>query len=69
MHVFSFVTSAIQIHTKIHALTSIIPISIEVEPTIMALSLCLKYVQTPVQVPVIKPPKIVLIRRIAPEQS
>jgi hypothetical protein len=29
----------------------------------------LKYVQTPMQVPVINPPKMVLIRRIAPEQS
>ena len=66
---FPLLLQPYQIHTKIHALTSIIPISIEVEPTIMALSLCLKYVQKPVQVPVINPPKIVLIRRIAPEQS
>lgn len=62
-------TTVMQIHIEILALTSIIPISMEVEPTITALSLCLKYVQTPMQVPVINPPKMVLIRRIAPEQS
>jgi len=68
--VFLFlVTTVTQIHIEILALTSIIPISMEVEPTITALSLCLKYVQTPMQVPVINPPKMVLIRRIAPEQS
>jgi hypothetical protein len=68
--VFLFlVTTVMQIHMEILALTSIIPISMEVEPTITALSLCLKYVQTPMQVPVINPPKMVLIRRIAPEQS
>ena len=68
--VFLFlVTTVTQIHIEILALTSIIPISMQVEPTITALSLCLKYVQTPMQVPVINPPKMVLIRRIAPEQS
>jgi len=50
-------------------LTKIIPISMEVDPTIKTLSLDLSHVHMPAHVPVINPPKTVPIRRTAPEQS
>lgn len=50
-------------------LTNIIPMSIDVDPIIKALSLHLIHAQTPEQVPVISPPKMVPINSTAPEQS
>lgn len=43
--------------------------SIDVDPIIKALSLHLIHAQTPEQVPVISPPKMVPINSTAPEQS
>jgi hypothetical protein len=50
-------------------LTKTIPMSMDVEPIIITLSLHLTHAHTPAQVPVISPPKMVPISRTAPEQS
>jgi len=50
-------------------LTNIMPMSIDVDPIIKALSLHFIHAQTPEQVPVISPPKMVPINSTAPEQS
>lgn len=59
----------LQKRRDIYKLTKVIPINIDVQPTITTLSLRLNHVQVPAAVPVIRPPKIVPISKTAPEQS
>ena len=50
-------------------LTKIIPISIPVDPIIRTSSFDFNHAHVPTQVPVKSPPNIIVINKIAPEQS
>jgi len=60
------ITACIKASNK---LTNTIPMSIDVDPIIKALSFHLIQAQTPEQVPVMSPPTMVPISNTAPEQS